>query len=144
MRQLVYLLIIGAAGYLGYNYYRDHFANKSEDGAAPSAEVASSAPAKKPEPAFQSQIPASVPGEKHLAPPGIFYMLDRVSVETAAGISAVVPGEKVKLLQRKGDGALKVTTGKIELDVKESQTTNDLDLAREVEKKYVAVHPASR
>jgi hypothetical protein len=63
--------------------------------------------------AYKSRIELpqiTAPGEKRVAPPGVFYMLDRVSVETRDGVVAVVPGDKVKLLQRKPN-RLKLTTG---------------------------------
>jgi hypothetical protein len=85
---------------------------------------------------FKSRIPAvetAGPGEKQLAPPGVFYMLERVTAETKNGITAVVPGDEVKLLSRNGN-KLRVIMGATEFEVTESQVTNDIALAREAEK----------
>ncbi len=135
------LIVVAAAIYLGYTYYQQRVA-------AP-VEVADDAPAETipsesqpiipatPAPAiFKSkiQIADTATGEKHLAPPGIFYMRERVSAETQTGIHAVVPGEKVLLLKRNGDGTLRLSHELVEFTVKDSQVTNDLDEAQEAEK----------
>ena len=152
MRSLIYLLVIGAAAYLGYNYYMQNYAGKSTDDEAPAEAAeqprtaerapASSAPAV---PEFKSKIPLpdSSPG-KHLAKPGVFYVLQRAKVEHATGIAAVVPGEEVRLMMRKENGTMKVSNGKYEFEMKEAQLTNDLDMAREVERNYALTHPPAR
>lgn len=58
-------------------------------------------------------------------------MRERVSVTTDSGVIAVVPGEEVRLMQRRSKGRLRVTTGRYDLDVKESQVTTDFDWAQE-------------
>ena len=87
-------------------------------------------------------MPDASPG-KHLAKPGVYYVLQRASIEHATGIAAVVPGEEVRLMRRDG-GTMRVTNGKYEFEMKEAQLTNDLDLAREVERQYALTHPPSR
>ncbi len=156
MRSIIYLIIIGAAGYLGYNYYLQKMGGKSDEAdtppaaaaADPSRSAASAAPLPLANvaPVFKSKIaiPDGPAGEKHLAKPGVFYVLERTSIEHASGVAAVVPGEEVKLLGRKGNGVLKVTTGKYEFELKESQVTNDLDRAQEAERKFALSHPPSR
>ena len=162
MRTIIYLIIIGAAGYLGYNYYMEKHggaASDSDTPPAPTAEVrkipAGSTPpspapvatASRPAPQpFKSRIviPAGAPGEKHLAKPGVFYVLDRASTEHDAGIAAVVPGEEVRIVTRKSNGSVKVSNGRYEFDLKESQLTNDLDVAQEAERKFVLTHPPAR
>ena len=153
MRSFIYLIVIAAAAYVGYSYYTTgSFPVKIGAGASSSsAETASDesapAPSAPTAPGFQSKIPlyAGPPGEKHLAKPGIFYVLEREKIEHATGVAAVVPGEEVELMGRKGS-VMKVrsTLSKYEFEMKESQLTNDLDVAREVERKYVLTHPPAR
>lgn len=141
MRNIFYLIVLAAAAYLGYTYYLQKIANPA--GVTEETAVVETAP---PEPqkiapatpaprAFVSkiQIAPGAPNEKHLAPPGIFYMRERVSAETATGVHAVVPGEQVKLLQRNTDGTLRLSHDLVEFVVKETQVTNDLDAAQEAE-----------
>ena len=152
MRSFIYLLVIAAAAYVGYTYYKDKIEGKSAEETEPV--VAETQPAREsPQAAaarqFQSKIPlpaSSAPGEKHLAKPGTFYVLERASIEHASGIAAVVPGEEVRLMMRKDNGVMKVVSvaGKYEFEMKESQLTNDLDVAREAERKYALTHPPSR
>ena len=162
MKTIIYLIIIGAAGYLGYNYYMEKnggasASSDSDTPPAPTEEVRklpsgstppSPAPVA-PRPAaqpFKSKIviPAGAPGEKHLAKSGTYYVLERASVEHDNGIAAVVPGEEVRVVARKGNGTVKVTNGRFEFELKESQLTNDLDIAQEAERKFVLTHPPAR
>ena len=154
MRSFIYLIVIAAAAYVGYSYYTTGSLPLKLGEAASSSSAATEPdePAKAPSasaaPAFKSKIPVSAgaPGEKHLAKPGVFYVLERASIEHATGVAAVVPGEEVELMNRKGNGVMKVrsTLSKYEFEMKESQLTNDLDVARETERKYVLVHPPAR
>lgn len=137
MRVLFIIIVIAAAGYIGFTLYEESAepADQPQTETAPS-EVVQAEPAPTAiTPPFKSKIPAPESGEKRTAPPGIFYMLDRVSVETKTGIRAVVPGDELKLLQRRGDGTLKLTDGVVDIVVKESQVTNDLDVAKAAEEK---------
>lgn len=138
MRQLFVLIVLAAAGYVGYNYYQEHYKPAAPEPAVEAAPAEpppmQTAPPTPAPPAFKSRIPgADAPGEKRTAPPGIYYMVERVSAETKNGIIAVVPGDEVKLLKRDGN-TLKVTIGAADFEVKETQVTNDLDRAREVER----------
>ena len=148
MKGLLILLVLAGAGYFGYTYYVDHKAevdakintllNREQPAEVASGPEPTPAPAAVPAPpVFESKIGGSsaTPGEKQFAPPGVFYVVDRVSAMTANGVKAVSPGEKVKLLQRLGNGRMRVTTGDADFEVKEAQVTNDLDLAREAEKR---------
>lgn len=148
MRSFIYLLVIAAAGYVGYTYYKDKIEGKPDEEASA---VVATAPGRQTEgvqPApvlpFKSNVPDVAPGEKHIAKPGVFYVLERTSIQHASGVAAVVPGEEVKLLKRNDNGTMKVTTGKYDFEMKESQLTNDLDLARAAERNYVSTHPPSR
>ncbi len=125
MKRLLYIAIVaGTCLYFGYPYWMAHkdelaawLGNSTPDEptADESAEPTTPAPAPQP----------------HLAPPGIFYMLERVSVTNSAGVQALAPGEEVRLMQRKKNGVLRVTTGRADFDVKLSQVTNDLDKAQQ-------------
>ena len=157
MRSLIYLIVIAAAGYLGYTvgypYYLEKYGGKKAEGDAPAAETTARsasgerdpAPSAPPEPEFKSKIPIpdASPG-KHLAKPGVYYVLQRASIEHSTGIAAVVPGEEVRLMNRKGNGKVTVTNGKFEFEMKEAQLTNDLDLAREAERIEARLHPPKR
>ena len=151
MRVFASLLVIAAAVYIGYVVVTRQPGRSPEtpDTAAPTGEIASEpqAPA---EPVFKSKIPIpdGPPGEKHYAPANTFYMVERVSVPSDTGVVAAVPGEKVELVKRNPDGTMKVKiwvkTQTYNFDVKESQVTNDLDLAREAERKFVLNPPKVR
>ena len=153
MRSIIYLIIIAAAGYLGYNYYMERNGGAPGKAETPAAETADRSPeparqvtSRPVEPLFISKIviPETPPGEKHLAKPGIYYVLERTSIEHATGVAAVVPGEEVVLLSRKGNGIVKVMSGKHEFELKESQLTNDLDIAQAAERKFVLAHPTPK
>jgi hypothetical protein len=146
MRQLFIILVIAALGYFGWDYYQNHqdslsssipFLKKSDAAGTSSNPAAPGAPVPAPAPQFVSkvQVPEASAGQKPAAPPGFFYMLDRVSVETASGVTAVVPGDLVKLLQRKSNGTLRVTINHADFDVKEEQVTQDPEVAMVAEKR---------
>ena len=146
MKGLFILVLIGAAGYFGYTHYTGNkveidqriSALLNRRGAATEAGEVAPSQVLPPRPVFESRIetPGVAPeGEKLFAPPGVFYVVERVSMETASGIKAISPGEQVKLLQRMKNGKMRVTTGDADFEVKPTQVTNDLDLAREAEKR---------
>jgi hypothetical protein len=89
-----------------------------------------------PRAAFRSKIPPrSAPeGMREQTPPGIFYILHRVSTVNSKGVQAADPGERVMLLERLPNKKLRVTTGNADFVVESWQVTDDLDLARELEK----------
>jgi hypothetical protein len=74
--------------------------------------------------------PTPLPRTGLVAPPGFLYMLERVSQTTDTGVVAVIPGEQVRLMQRQPNGRVRITTGKHDFEVKESQVTQDYDLAQ--------------
>ncbi len=165
MRQLFILIVLGAAGYLGYLASIGKLPTKLEIPWArinSSTSDAASNPDSTPVPSaaeLQAQRDAAVaatfrskiagpesaePGQKRLAPPAVFYVLERLSTETPSGIHAVVPGDQVKLLKRLGNGSMKVIAGEVEFIVRENQVTNDLDVARAAELKDHSVYRARR
>jgi len=62
-------------------------------------------------------------------------MLDRVSVTVPDGVIAIVPGDLVKLVQRKDNGKLRVTINRADFEVKEEQVTQDPEIAQVAEKR---------
>ena len=87
------------------------------------------APAPKPVPTpqpMQLAAPASAP-VKQLAPEGVYYVLQRISIETESGLVAIPTGAKVNLL-RVGP-PMRVTDGKREFEIDPSLLTNDLEIA---------------
>ncbi len=147
-RFLLFIILVSGLTVAAYNFnpaaraYLDtlilRFAPSDEP--APDTGTATEAPASRvpgPTP-FISKLESPVPEaphEKQFAPPGVFYVLERSSVETKTGIQAIVPGDQVKLMQRLPGGRMRVTIGTADFEVKETQVTNDLDLAREAEKR---------
>jgi hypothetical protein len=145
MKSLLALIIIAGAGYVGYIHKDEIMAKVSEwrgqitgpsGGTATAPGADGSAPGVPAAPSFQSKIAdaPTAPGEKHLAPPGTFYMKIRAKHDTDSGIVAVAPAEPVQLLERLKNGNLKVAHGADIFEVKESEVTNDLDEARDIEK----------
>jgi hypothetical protein len=134
MKRLLYFVIVaGVCGYSGYLYWTAHpdevaaWLGRFTGGNANSAQDSATA---------ESPV---VP--KRLAPPGILYMVERVSKTTKEGVSAVEPGEEVRLMERKKNGTLVVTTGKADFTVQASQVTNDLDQARQVRQATRSISP---
>src|SRR5262245_24368492 len=166
MRNLLVLIVLGAAGYYGWQAYQKDpqvFAkyipghkteetasaegssdsSASHEGAASHAPAAPAAPTP---PVFTSRITVAAPseGEKTTLPPGQFLVIERAKVETRDGIIAIVPGDMVKLVSRRSNGTIEVTNGQNDFIVKETQVTQDVSVAkeaerREFEKRYGAV-----
>jgi hypothetical protein len=76
--------------------------------------------------AIVTPLPSPAP---RLAPPGVFFATERLSVTTDSGVSGVDAGAKVLLLARLPAHRLKVTDGPNEFEVTLAQVTNDLDVA---------------
>jgi hypothetical protein len=74
---------------------------------------------------------------KHLAPQGVYYLLQRVSITTDDGIVGVDAGTKVTLVKDTG-ASLQVTDGKTQFEVTPNQVTNDMDTAGALTKKTQA------
>jgi hypothetical protein len=87
--------------------------------------------------------PPSRTGEKLYAAPGSFYMVERVKVTSRDGIQAVNPGERVMLLERLPNGKLRVTIDHADFTVSQKQVTEDLDVARDAERRFQQQPPAN-
>ncbi len=135
MKRFVSILIVGGAcAYIGYLYWTDYRSEVEAFIQPVIAAVAGQSPAEPtpiPEPAPVPQLP---PREavRRVAPPGVFYMLERVKMTKDFAVLAIVPGEEVRLMQRLPKGRLRVTTGRYDFEVNESQVTQDYDLAQAV------------
>jgi len=93
------------------------------EAAPPAPEPALEAPA--PEPVAITPAPArTVPGVR-VAPAGLFYLTQRVSVENSAGVIAVLPGELVTFVYRNKDGTARVKWGAHLLTVPEAQLAQE-------------------
>lgn len=107
-----------------------------EEGAAPPSEESRSPVAQSPTPApVAPALPttpataatAAAPEPPQLAPPGTFFLLAKVSVETADGILGVLPGTEVHEVSP----GLYEDAQKNRLTLRSDQVTNDLPLARQ-------------
>lgn len=110
MKTIIILIIIVAASFFGYKYF---FSEKLQ--------ISPQGP-----PQISPQIsPQSSP--PRLAPPGTFYVKDKISITTEDGITSLPPGKKVTLVRESGNSIV-VTDGIQEFDVARSSLTNDLDI----------------
>ena len=128
------MIIFGTCGYFGYRYWSQH-PQQVDAWIAPVIAAVSTQPASPPPEQKRGSLPPDSGPPRRLAPPGIFYMVERVSVTIPTGVIAVEPGEEVRLMQRKKGGRLRITTGRYDLDVKEAQVTNDFDFAQAARQK---------
>lgn len=76
-------------------------------------------------PVVAATEPVATP--KHLAEPGIFYVIQAVSITTSDGITRIPTGTRVSQLEDLG-AKLRVTDGKTEFEAGKEQVTNDLDV----------------
>jgi len=83
--------------------------------------------------ALLSASAAPVAQAKHFAPPGVFYVLERISKATSSGVISVTPGTEVTLVR--AGSPMRITDGAHEFDVLPSQLTNDVDLGEQLARK---------
>jgi hypothetical protein len=159
MRNLLLLIILAVGGYYGWKAWQEQpewlarLLPKSAEPASsepataetdessstvPPAPTAPRAPATPAPPKFVSRI--SLPGgaetgEPGKVPPGTFLVIERASIETKDGVTAIVPGDQVRLVERHKNGTLTVTNGEADFVVKESQVTQDIAVAQTAEKR---------
>ena len=158
--RIVVLIIIGVAGFYGWQAYQKdpRFLSKylpkdteevqpgetselpiASEGAprVPATSETPSIPTTPAPPVFVSKItvPVKTDGDSQKLPAGQFLVLERVSVETRYGVTAIVAGDLVKLIERRPNGTLRVTNGKDDFVVKESQVTQEVSIAREAERR---------
>ena len=85
------------------------------------------------QPAARPTPARPVTPQRHLAPEGTYFLLERASLRIDSGVIGFAPGTKVALLDQ-GDSASTVTDGQYQFTVPSSQLTNDLDIAASVAK----------
>jgi hypothetical protein len=120
MRKLFAILALVIIGYLNYVYWHKPPEPLAETPIATPAPVAVSAPAP------QAQV-SPTPPLRHLAPAGIYFLVQRVSITTDSGVFGDPPGTKVTMVTP--GPPMQVTDGPNQFEVLPSQVTNDLDVA---------------
>ena len=70
--------------------------------------------------------------ERRLSPAGVFFLTERISTPTDAGVTAFPPGTRVKMIKENGPVAHVRTDDNQEFDIARSHLTNDLDAAAKV------------
>lgn len=87
---------------------------------------------------------APAPPENHrIAPKGVFYLMERISIKSDSGIIGFAPGTRVKLVEDRGDEMV-VTDGETKFNVPGDKVTNDIDLAALVAKEDARSQEAAR
>ena len=72
--------------------------------------------------------PIPTPVTLHLAPPGVYFTVQRLSATTSDGVRGFPPGTRLALIKDLGD-RLQVKAAEFEFEVTPSQITKDLDVA---------------
>jgi hypothetical protein len=122
MRAIFVAIVVVAVGYLAWTFYQE--AHHSPEPAAP-IRSAISPPPIAPSAKFRGSVPTPLAIPTQLAPPGVYYTVERVSVQTSTGVKALNPGAEVRLMYRAKNGTMRVTDGKDEFVVKPSTLTKD-------------------
>ena len=136
MKVLLGLVSIVIVGYLVWHWFAPTaVAPTPAQRIAPKPTPAAHPP---PPPKQLAQQPAARPTparpvtpQRHLAPEGTYFLLERASLRVDSGVIGFAPGTKVTLLDQ-GDSASTVTDGQYRFTVPSSQLTNDLDIAASV------------
>jgi hypothetical protein len=150
MKWLSVVLFVAALCGLGY-FFRDQIQHQlSPDNKAPVSAPEPAAALSTPIPATPAPTAAVAPTPskpplklepgKFFAPPGVYYMTERVSVTTDDGVAALNVADQVKLVEKLPGNRMKVTDGRNTVIIKTSQATNDLVLARQAEAADFVAH----
>ena len=102
------------------------------------APTVSAPPVSAPAPATPAPVVQATPAPQ-LAPPGVFYLVKAVSIETSDGILGLKPGQ---LLREIRPGVYRADTNEVTL--RPEQVTNDMGLARRLMTQDQAVQTALR
>lgn len=111
--------------YIAFVFWKN---NTATPPAPPPAAVAAPVATPVPTAAVIAEAPAEP--SKNLAPPGTFYVIQRVSITTDSGITGIAPGTRVTMVSP--GPPMRVTDGQNQFDVQPEQVTNDLDIAARV------------
>lgn len=126
MKCLFPALVFLTLGYVGFVIWRNQHPPLVQESSIPVPEVAIAVATPTPIPvATVAPTPA-----RNLAPPGTYFLLRRVSFMTDSGVVGDSPGTKVTMI--KGGNPMKVTDGRNEFEVDQTQVTNDIDIATKV------------
>jgi len=120
MKNIFPVLVLLMLGYVGYVFWHNHHDTIAQ---APPPPVAVPVDAATPAPVAT----ATPPPARNLAPPGTYFLLQRVSIMTDSGVIGDQPGTKVTLV--KAGPPMVVTDGQNQFSVDPAQVTNDLDIA---------------
>jgi hypothetical protein len=93
----------------------------------PDSEVAALTPATPP-PLAAPAVPEATTPPDHLAPPGVYFLLGKASVETDSGIIGLRPGARI---QETGPGEYASVEGH-KLPLRPDQVTNDLRIVQQI------------
>ena len=132
------VILAFAAGYFGF-LVASHFAQKRETASAPLQPAALPGHAAT-QPHVQTPTrpgaPNAVPQQtqpaapRRAAPERVYYLTERVSVMTEAGVMGINPGTQVLLLEQLANGNLQVTDGPEDFEVTPDQITDDPEIAQ--------------
>lgn len=126
MKWLFVLIIIAAAGAWYYNYTQRQAASAAPPPAAVSGPTAT---------------PVPTPTPVRIAPAGVFYLLQSLSITSDDGIMGINEGTKVTLVKDTGKSLL-VTDGHTQFEVTQDQVTNDMNVADALTKRDRAIDAA--
>jgi hypothetical protein len=136
MKVLLGLVSIVIVGYLVWHWFAPTAVAPTPAQRIAPKPAAAAHPA--PPPKQLAQQPAARPTparpvtpQRHLAPEGTYFLLERASLRIDSGVIGFAPGTKVALLDQ-GDSASTVTDGRYRFTVPSSQLTNDFDIAASV------------
>lgn len=113
MRVLFVLILVAALSILGWLYL-----TRSESAPKLPSFITETLP--------KEATPApSTPEPVQIAPPGTYYITQRILSGTKNGVKELVPGDEVKLMYREKDGTMLVTDGESEFRISPSAATKD-------------------
>ena len=131
MTRFAILIIVAVLCYTGYvHWFRPSPGEPARETSTATPPVVMAGPSPSPSAALiQPAVPPSpTSAPQTVAPAGVYFLTQRVSITTESGVLGIVPGTKVTLVKDSG-GTLTVTEGQHQFDVLSNQLTNDIGLA---------------
>jgi hypothetical protein len=117
---IVAVLLCGGIAFVSAQFDKGYRSHRQEY-----ASTTTAAPANGAETTSKKDDPPAVPAkERHLAPDGVFFLTERVTLKTKSGVISFAPGTGVRLISRNGD-MFRVTDGQVTLEVSKENLTND-------------------